>query len=50
METPSGSDEMYLIEESKKLKFTDPCSARSWIITAKTLFPNNFNVQVTKGS
>ncbi|TMW47554.1 hypothetical protein DOY81_007380 [Sarcophaga bullata] len=45
MEVSSGSDEMYIIEKSKKLRSTDPCSAKSWIITAKTLFPNNFNVQ-----
>lgn len=47
MEVSSGSDEMYIIEKSKKLRSTDPCSAKSWIITAKTLFPNNFNVQVS---
>uniref|UniRef100_A0A1B0GG98 Integrator complex subunit 10 n=1 Tax=Glossina morsitans morsitans TaxID=37546 RepID=A0A1B0GG98_GLOMM len=38
-------DELYAIEEVKKLRTTDPSSAKSWIITAKSLFPNNFNIQ-----
>ncbi|XP_065361068.1 integrator complex subunit 10 [Calliphora vicina] len=45
MEISCGSDETYIIEQSKKLRSTDPCAAKAWIITAKTLFPNNFNVQ-----
>lgn len=40
-------DEAYIIEQAEKLRATDPCAAKSWIITAKTLFPNNFNVQVS---
>lgn len=40
-------DELYAIEEVKKLRTTDPSSAKSWIITAKSLFPNNFNIQVS---
>uniref|UniRef100_A0A1I8M5R8 Integrator complex subunit 10 n=1 Tax=Musca domestica TaxID=7370 RepID=A0A1I8M5R8_MUSDO len=38
-------DESYIIEQAKKFKAIDIASAKAWIITAKTLYPNNFNVQ-----
>lgn len=42
------SEENYIITQAQKVRATDPCAAKAWIITAKTLFPNNFNVQVNK--
>lgn len=39
-------DESYIIEQAEKFKAIDIASAKAWIITAKTLYPNNFNVQV----
>lgn len=41
-----NSDANYIIAEAKKAKNDDPCAAKAWIITAKTLYPNDFNVQV----
>lgn len=43
----NNSDEQYIITEAQKLRNMDACAAKAWIITAKTLFPNNFNVQVS---
>lgn len=48
MDISVSADELYVIEQVKKLKTNDLASAKSWIITAKTLYPNNFNVQVSK--
>jgi integrator complex subunit 10 len=42
----SGSGEKYLISKSKEAQNKDPCSAKAWILTAKTLYPNDFGVQV----
>lgn len=39
------SDEDYLISQAKRCLHVDPSAAKSWIITAKSLFPNNFNIQ-----
>jgi integrator complex subunit 10 len=43
----SGSGEKYLISKSKEAQNKDPCSAKAWILTAKTLYPNDFGVQVS---
>lgn len=40
------SDEEYVIQRAKNALTTDPISAKAWMITAKTLYPNNFGVQV----
>jgi integrator complex subunit 10 len=40
------SDEEYVIQRAKSALKTDPLSAKAWMITAKTLYPNNFGVQV----
>ncbi|XP_075161404.1 integrator complex subunit 10 [Haematobia irritans] len=45
MDVTFDGDESYIIQQAKILRTTDPCSAKSWIITAKSLFPTNFNVQ-----
>lgn len=39
------SDEDYLVLRAKDALKTDPFAAKAWMITAKTLFPNNFAVQ-----
>lgn len=40
------SDEEYVIERAKSAFKTNPAAAKAWMITAKTLYPNNFGVQV----
>lgn len=40
------SEENYIIAQAKKARETDPYTAKAWILTAKTLYPNNFHVQV----
>jgi hypothetical protein len=47
IEMLSGSGEKYLISKSKEAQNKDPCSAKAWILTAKTLYPNDFGVQVS---
>ncbi|KAJ9585375.1 hypothetical protein L9F63_002835 [Diploptera punctata] len=39
------SDEYYLVLRAKDALKIDPFAAKAWMITAKTLFPNNFGVQ-----
>ncbi|XP_022904242.2 integrator complex subunit 10 [Onthophagus taurus] len=39
------SDEEYVIQRAKTAFKTDPITAKAWMITAKTLYPNNFGVQ-----
>lgn len=39
------SDEDYVIGRAKSLLNVDPIAAKAWMITAKTLYPNNFSVQ-----
>ena len=39
-------DEDYVIQKAKDALQTDPIFAKSWMITAKTLYPTNFGVQV----
>ncbi|EDW50363.1 integrator complex subunit 10 isoform X1 [Drosophila sechellia] len=38
-------NEMYMVKEAQRLRKSDPCAAMAWIITAKTLYPNAFNLQ-----
>lgn len=40
------SEESYLINKAKLAQATDPSAAKAWILAAKTLYPNNFAVQV----
>lgn len=40
------SDEEYLVLRAKNALKKDAMSAKAWMITAKTLYPNNFGVQV----
>ncbi|KAI4457974.1 hypothetical protein MML48_7g00014828 [Holotrichia oblita] len=39
------SDEEYVIQRAKIALTVDPVAAKAWMITAKTLYPNNFGVQ-----
>ena len=45
-DTNTISDEEYLVLRAKDALKTDAFAAKAWMITAKTLFPNNFAVQV----
>ncbi|XP_060526875.1 integrator complex subunit 10 [Cylas formicarius] len=39
------SDEEYVIQRAKDALKIDPYAAKAWMLTAKTLYPNNFSVQ-----
>jgi integrator complex subunit 10 len=45
-DTNTISDEEYLVLRAKDAFKSDASAAKAWMITAKTLFPNNFAVQV----
>jgi integrator complex subunit 10 len=45
-DTSTISDEEYLVLRAKDALKSDPYAAKAWMLTAKTLFPNNFAVQV----
>lgn len=40
------TDEEYLVLRAKDALKKDSMTAKAWMITAKTLYPNNFGVQV----
>lgn len=40
------SDEEYVVQSAKNALKVDPVAAKAWMITAKTLYPHNFAVQV----
>ena len=41
------SDEEYLLYRAKEEQNRDPCAAKAWLITAQTLLPKNFGIQVS---
>lgn len=41
------SDEEYVVQRAKEALKIDPYSAKAWMLTAKSLYPNNFAVQVS---
>lgn len=41
------TDEEYVIHRAKCSQQLDEATAKAWMITAKTLFPRNFAVQVS---
>lgn len=43
--TKMETDENYFIKKAKLAEETDPFTAKAWILTAKSLSPNNFDVQ-----
>lgn len=46
MDVDVESGEQYLIANAKKTQSSDAFASKAWIITAKTLYPNDFGVQV----
>ena len=42
------SDEEYLVRKAKETAFTDVYRSKAWTLTAKTLFPQNFDIQVSE--
>ena len=49
MEVDEYSDEKWIIQKSLSLLKTDICEAKSWLLTARTLFPRTFEIQVYYG-
>lgn len=45
LKTKIENDENYFIKKAKLAEKTDPFTAKAWILTAKSLSPNNFDVQ-----
>lgn len=35
----------YLVKRARELVPEDPCAAKAWLITARTLYPTDFNIQ-----
>lgn len=42
------SDEDYLVQKAKETAVTDMYRSKAWTLTAKTLFPQNFDIQVSQ--
>lgn len=45
LKTKKETDENYFIKKAKLAEECDPYTAKAWILTAKSLSPNNFAVQ-----
>ncbi|KAH8397528.1 hypothetical protein KR222_008952 [Zaprionus bogoriensis] len=43
--TSVEENEIYMVKQAQSVRHSDPSSAKAWILTAKTLYPNAFNVQ-----
>lgn len=43
--TSVEENEMFMVKEAQSVRKSDPSAAKAWILTAKTLYPNAFNVQ-----
>ena len=37
----------FLVKRARELVSDDPCAAKAWLITARTLYPTDFKIQVT---
>ena len=46
--TSELSHEDWLVMRARGCAKTDHYAAKAWMITARTLFPRNFNIQVQK--
>ena len=46
VDSAPGTDEAWLVWRARQCLKTDPYATKAWLITAKTLFPRNFNIQV----
>ncbi len=44
-ELSASSDEEYLVARSRRLRSSDPVMAKAWMITARLMFPENFDIQ-----
>lgn len=42
----SVTDEEYMMTKAKSFLETDCYRCRSWLLTAKSMFPNNFGIHV----
>lgn len=40
------SDEDYLVQKAKETLASNPYQSKAWTLTARTLFPQNFDIQV----
>ena len=38
----------FLVKRARELVSEDPWAAKAWLITARTLYPADFNIQVTR--
>lgn len=36
----------FLVKKARELVSVDSCAAKAWLITARTLYPTDFNIQV----
>lgn len=36
----------FLVKRARELVSEDPCAAKAWLITARTLYPADFTIQV----
>ena len=46
VDSAPATDEGWLVWRARQCLKTDPYATKAWLITAKTLFPRNFNIQV----
>lgn len=46
-EMSAQKDCEFLVKRARELVSDDPCAAKAWLITARTLYPADFNIQVT---
>lgn len=37
----------FLVKRARELVSEDPCAAKAWLITARTLYPADFTIQVS---
>ena len=45
-EVDPTSDEKWLVSKARECLKSDPHAAKAWLMTAKSLFPRNFDIQV----
>ncbi|XP_074652222.1 integrator complex subunit 10-like [Tubulanus polymorphus] len=41
----AGNNEEWMVNRARHSLRTDPCAAKSWLLTARTMFPGNFQIQ-----
>lgn len=45
IDQPNDGSENFFIKKAKEFELTDPYASKAWILTAKSLSPNNFAIQ-----